>query len=140
MNTGTEEVHPQHPDRECTLYVCTSCRPAGFPKEPIENRPGFRLHRETSQALAMSEIRNSVNLEAVQCLSLCKRSCGIAMTSRGAWTYLFGDQSPDLSVNSILECLSIYLKSSRGEMVRTVRPAGLRKSILGRIPPLLNER
>ena len=140
MNTSTEEVHPQHPDRECTLYVCTSCRPAGFPKEPIENRPGFRLHREISQALAMSEIRNSVNLEAVQCLSLCKRSCGIAMTSRGAWTYLFGDQSPDLSVNSILECLSIYLKSSRGEMPRSVRPAGLRKSILGRIPPLLDER
>ena len=140
MNTSTEEVHLQHPDRECTLYVCTSCRPAGFPKEPIENRPGFRLHREISQALAMSEIRNSVNLEAVQCLSLCKRSCGIAMTSRGAWTYLFGDQSPDLSVNSILECLSIYLKSSRGEMPRSVRPAGLRKSILGRIPPLLDER
>ena len=140
MNTGAEEVHPQHPDRECTLYVCTSCRPAGFPKEPIENRPGFRLHREISQALAVSEIRNSVNLEAVQCLSLCKRSCGIAMTSRGAWTYLFGDQSPDLPVNSILECLSIYLKSSRGEMPRSVRPAGLRKSILGRIPPLLDER
>ena len=140
MNTGIEEVHPQHPDRECTLYVCTSCRPAGFPKEPIENRPGFRLHREISQALAMSEIRNSVNLEAVQCLSLCKRSCGIAMTSRGAWTYLFGDQSPDLPVNSILKCLSIYLKSSRGEMPRSVRPAGLRESILGRIPPLLDER
>ena len=140
MNTGVEEVHPQHPDRECTLYVCTSCRPAGFPKKPIENRPGFRLHREISQALAMSEIRNSVNLEAVQCLSLCKRSCGIAMTSRGAWTYLFGDQSPDLPINSILKCLSIYLKSSRGEMPRSVRPAGLRESILGRIPPLSDER
>ena len=140
MNIGAEEIHPQHPDRECTLYVCTSCMPAGFPKEPIENRPGFRLHREISQALAMSEIRNSVNLEAVQCLSLCKRSCGIAMASRGEWTYLFGDQSPDLSVNSILECVSIYLKSSRGEIPRIVRPAGLRKSILGRIPPLIDER
>ena len=135
MNTGAEEVHPQHPDRECTLYVCTSCRPAGFPKEPIENRPGFRLHREISQALARSEMRDSVNLKAVQCLSLCSRSCGIAMTSRGAWTYLFGDQSPALSVGSILDCLSTYLKSSRGEMPRTIRPVGLRESILGRVPP-----
>ena len=140
MNTGTKEVHPSPANGKCTLYVCTSCRPAGFSREPIENRPGFRLHDKISQALATSEIRESVNLEAVQCLSLCKRPCGIAMASRGAWTYLFGDQSPDLSVNSILECLSIYLKSSRGEMPRIVRPAGLRKSILGRIPPLIDEK
>ena len=140
MNTGTEEVHASLANRKCTLFVCTSCRPAGCSREPIENRPGLRLHDEISLALATSEIRESVNLEAVQCLSLCNRPCGIAMTSRGAWTYLFGDQSPDLSVNSILECLSIYLKSSRGEMPRIVRPAGLRKSILGRIPPLLDER
>ena len=140
MNTGTEEVHKSLANRKCTLCVCTSCRPAGFSREPIEVRPGFCLHDEISQALATSEIRESVNLEAVQCLSLCKRPCGIAMASRGAWTYLFGDQSPDLSVNSILECLSIYLQSTRGEMPRTVRPAGLRKSILGRIPPLVDER
>ena len=48
----------------------------------MEDRPGFRLHHEISQALARSEMRDSVNLEAVQCLSLCSRSCGIAMTSR----------------------------------------------------------
>ena len=62
------------------------------------------------------------------------------MASGGAWTYLFGDQSPDLSVNSILEYLSIYLKSSRGEMLRIVRPASLRESIFGRIPPLIDGR
>ena len=140
MNAGTEEVHPQLPNGKCTFFVCTSCRSAGFSRGPIENPPGFRLDHEISQALTTSKIRNSVNLEAVQCLSLCKRPCGIAMTSWGAWTYLFGDQSPDLSANSILECFSAYLKNSRGKMPRSVRPAGLRKSILGRIPPLLNER
>ena len=139
MNTGTKEVHPSLANGTCTLCVCTSCRPASFSREPIENRPGFRLHDETSQALDTSELRESVNLEAVQCLSLCNRPCGIAMASGGAWTYLFGDQRPDLSVNSILECLSIYLKSSRGEMPRIVRPAILRESILGRIPPLIDE-
>ena len=115
MNTGTKEVHPQLSNGKCTLYVCTSCRPAGFSREPIENRPGFRLHDEISQALDTSEMRQPANLEAVQYLSLCNRPCGIAMASGGAWTYLFGGQSPDLSVNFILECLSIYLRSSRGK-------------------------
>lgn len=135
MNIGRKEMQTDVVPKKCTLYVCTSCRPASFPREPTEDRPGFRLHHEISQALARSEMRDSVNLEAVQCLSLCSRSCGIAMTSRGAWTYLFGDQSPALSVGSILDCLSIYLKSLRGEMPRTIRPGGLRESILGRVPP-----
>lgn len=64
MNTGTKEVHPQLSNGKCTLYVCTSCRPAGFSREPIKNRPGLRLHDEISQALDTSEIRESVNLEA----------------------------------------------------------------------------
>ena len=135
MNIGRKEMQPDLSPKKCTLYVCTSCRPASFPREPMEDRPGFRLHHDISRALARSEMRDSVNLEAVQCLSLCSRSCGIAMTSRGAWTYLFGDQSPALSVGSILDCLSTYLKSSRGEMPRTLRPVGLRESILGRVPP-----
>ena len=135
MNIRRKEMQTDVVPKKCTLYVCTSCRPASFPREPMGDRPGFRLRHEVSQALAHSEMRDSVNLEAVQCLSLCSRSCGIAMTSRGAWTYLFGDQSPALSVGSILDCLSIYLKSLRGEMPRTIRPVGLRMSILGRVPP-----
>ena len=83
MNTGTKEVHPQLSNGKCSLYVCTSCKPAGFSREPIGNRAGFRLNDEISQALDTSEIRESVNLEAVQCLSLCNRPCGIAMASGG---------------------------------------------------------
>ena len=28
----------------CHLYVCTSCREKGFPREPAENRAGYRLY------------------------------------------------------------------------------------------------
>jgi predicted metal-binding protein len=103
--------------KKCTLFVCTSCRPTGYPREPQENRPGFQLHQKISDALEGSDLKDLVNVEAAQCLSLCPR------------------QDPENSVASILECVSIYLSSHQGEMSRGVRPVGLRESILGRIPP-----
>ena len=121
--------------KKCTLFVCTSCRPSGYPREPQENRPGFQLHQKISDALEGSDLKDLVNVEAAQCLSLCPKPCGIALATSGAWTYLFGDQDPENSVASILECVSISLSSHQGEMSRGVRPVDLRESILGRVPP-----
>ena len=30
---------------QCQLYVCTSCREKGSPREPEENRAGYRLYQ-----------------------------------------------------------------------------------------------
>ena len=138
MDKEPEKTRQDSSGEKCTLYVCTSCRPAGFPREPKEDRPGFRLHQKISEALEVSDLQELVNLEAAQCLSLCPRPCGIALASGDAWTYLFGDQDPATSVASILECVSIYLNSHKGEMPRSARPEGLRESVLGRVPPLID--
>ena len=121
--------------KKCTLFVCTSCRPNGYPREPQENRPGYQLYHGISDALADSYLQHQVHLEPARCLSLCPRPCALALSSYGSWTYLFGDQNPDNSIASVLECVSIYLSSHQGEMSRDVRPVGLRESILGRVPP-----
>ena len=136
MSTESEEIGSRSPSGKCTLFVCTSCRPTGFPREPKEDRPGFLLYHKILEALEGSDLRDSVNVEAAKCLSLCPRPCGVALTSGETWTYLFGDQDPATSVASILGCVSIYLKCDDGEMPRGVRPPGLRESILGRLPPL----
>ena len=136
MSTESEEIGSSSPGGKCTLFVCTSCRPTGFPREPKEDRPGCLLYHKILEALEGSDLRDSVNVEAAKCLSLCPRPCGVALTSGETWTYLFGDQDPATSVESILECVSIYLKCDDGEMPRGVRPPGLRESILGRLPPL----
>ena len=136
MSTESEEIGSRSPSEKCTLFVCTSCRPTGFPREPKEDRPGFLLYHKILEALEGSDLRDSVNVEAAKCLSLCPRPCGVALTSGETWTYLFGDQDPATSVASILECVSIYSKCDDGEMPRGVRPPGLRESILGRLPPL----
>ena len=138
MNMEPKDSQSERASENCTLYVCTSCRPTGVPREPKEDRPGFRLYQQVSGALAGSDLGDLVNFEAAQCLSMCPRPCGIALASDEAWTYLFGDQDPATSVASIRECVSTYLNSDQGEMPRGVRPVGLRESVLGRVPPLID--
>ena len=119
----------------CTLHVCTSCRPPGTPREPRESRPGFKLYQALRAAFHESRLGHHVEVRPAQCLSLCPRPCGIALSSHGAWTYLFGDQRPGESAGDILECVSLYIDTENGLMPREQRPKTLRASVLGRVPP-----
>lgn len=122
--------------REYVLHVCTSCRAPGSPREPREQRPGFRLFQELHHALQGSPLGRLVEVRPAQCLSICPRPCGIAISSAGSWTYLFGDQAPGASVKEILQCVLLYVRTPDGSMPRKSRPQGLRSSILGRVPPI----
>ena len=119
----------------CTLHVCTSCREPGTPREPKERRPGFVLYQQLQEAFSKSPLLQRVKVKHAECLSICPRPCGIALSSSGAWTYLFGDQQPNLTVHEIVDCVALYLESTKGFMKRAQRPKSLRKSILGRVPP-----
>ena len=118
----------------CTLHVCTSCRPPGFPREPKDKRPGFLLYKKLEHLLKDNPLEHQVSLNPADCLSLCKRPCGISISSSGAWTYLFGDQDSELTAQDILDCVSLYLEAPNGQMTREMRPEALRVSILGRVP------
>ena len=122
--------------RRCKLHVCTSCREKGTPREPRENRPGFKLYEELTAKLRGSTLREHVDIEPVRCLSLCPRPCGIALSASGAWSYLFGDQKPGKTADEIIECIATYISVQNGHMARDARPKTLQASILGRIPPL----
>ena len=119
----------------CRLHVCTSCRPRGFPREPAGNRPGYRLHAQLAAAIAADPLNQRVEVVPVECMSLCPRPCAIALAGKERWTYLFGDQQADASVEEILNCLRRYLAAAEGELPRAERPPTLRASIIGRLPP-----
>ena len=121
--------------RSSVLHVCTSCRASGSTREPWESRAGFRLYRELRAAFHESPLRQHVEVKPAECLSLCPRPCGIALTSPGAWSYLFGDQHPGESAGDIVECVSLYIDTEDGFMPRERRPKLLRASIRGRVPP-----
>jgi predicted metal-binding protein len=124
-----ETTSPTH-----VLHVCTSCRVRGTPRVPASQRPGVQLFKRLQAAVANSPLSAAVRVQPAECLSICPRPCGIALSSPGRWTYLFGDQHPDRSVDAILSCVAVYLASKNGFMARGDRPATLRASILGRIP------
>ena len=123
-------------EKAYVLHVCTSCRNPGSPREPFYQRAGYKLFKALKAELDDAEIADVVEVRAAECLSICPRPCGIALSSPGSWSYLFGDQDPNMSVKDIVECLALYIGKSKGFMPRSERPKGLRGSILGRIPPL----
>lgn len=125
------------PLRRAVLHVCTSCRARGAPREPREDRAGFKLYHELRARIRETPLSRFVEVRPAECLSLCPRPCGIALSSPGAWSYLFGDQQPDDSAEAILECASMYINATDpGVMPRKERPESLRASILGRVPPV----
>jgi|GEM_PF-875437 len=130
----TESYPPVSSPQKSTLHVCTSCRRQGTPREPREQRPGFILYEALSAAVSQSALRDHVSVEPAECLSVCPRPCGIALSQRGKWSYLFGDQMPFETVDDIIECIELFHSRPKGFMARNERPKSLRGSILGRIP------
>ena len=124
----------------CTLHVCTSCRPRGTPREPRATRPGFILYQQLRDIFEISPLKHRVTVSPAECLSICPRPCGVALSLPESWTYLFGDQQPTEALKDIVDCVTLYLESPDGFMARASRPKSLRNSILGRVPPKKKDR
>lgn len=130
-----EEKTAHQGDRPSVIHVCTSCREAGSPREPRENRAGFKLYKELEATFREGGLSQHVEVRPAECLSVCPRPCGVALSSPGAWSYLFGDQQPGESAHAIMACASLYVGIADGFMPRDQRPKSMRASILGRVPP-----
>ena len=127
--------NPPQKSRSSVLHVCTSCRGPGSPRAPEENRAGFKLYQELRTIFLDSHLKHSVEVKPTVCLNVCSRHCGIAFSSTGAWSYLFGDQCSGETISDIVEGMSVYTSTDDGVMRREQRPRSLRTSILGRVPP-----
>lgn len=123
-------------ERPVVLHVCTSCRTQGTPREPYEGRTGFQLYHQLRAAFIEHGLDRFVEVRPAECLSVCPRPCGIAFSSPGAWSYIFGDQQMGESSAAIMDCAALYGRTPDGFMPRDQRPPSLRASILGRVPPL----
>ena len=122
--------------RPVVVHVCTSCRARGTEREPKHNRAGFKLYQNLSRFVEKSKLASQVCVQPTECLSLCPRPCGIALSSDDSWSYLFADQDPESSPSDILKCVSLYMEVAKGFMPRELRPASLRGSVVGRVPPM----
>ena len=112
------------------LYVCVTCRAAGDP-DAREERPGARLYRALAARCAGGPIR----VEPVECLSVCKRPCTVAVAAAGRWTYVYGDLDPETSPDVILDGVGRYAAAEAGIVPWRERPEAFRKGVVARIPP-----
>jgi len=115
------------PESGTTLYVCTTCRREG--DDPEGPRAGARLHAE------LARLADGLRVEPVECLSVCKRPCTVAVASPGRWTYVYGDLDPEAAATTILDGLKSYDGTPDGIVPWRERPKEFRSGVIARIPP-----
>lgn len=114
------------------LSVCTTCRTQD---DASEARPGAQLLAALRDE-ARADPVPGLKIEGVECLSVCKRPCTIAVSSQGRWSYLYGDLDPAISPGVILEGIRLYAATPDGIVPWRSRPIEFRKGVVARIPPL----
>lgn len=114
------------------LMVCVTCRaPGGDP----DARPGAQLLQRLEAALA-AEPPAHLAVEPVECLSVCKRPCTVALAAPGRWTYVYGDLDPDTAAETLLAFAGQYRATPDGIVAWRERPEPIRKGVVARIPPI----
>ena len=109
-----------------TLLVCITCKTEAGPMGPgLFEALGERLASEPGIAL-----------KAVECLSVCKRPCTVALAAPGKWTYVVGDLDRDFHLEDIVVGARRYAASPDGIVPWRERPLCFRKGVVSRTPPL----
>ena len=116
------------------IYVCVSCRAAGQPLEPREERAGFQLFADLAAHQGAQDA--AIRLVPVECLSVCKRPCTVSFAAPGKWTYVYGDLSASASAATILAGAKLYAAAADGIIPWKQRPDAMKKGVVARVPPL----
>ena len=117
---------------ETTIYVCTTCR---LPDDTSEPRAGAKLLAALENSL--KDTNDTVRLEGVECLSVCKRPCTVAFSAPGKWTYVYGDFSSETAPETIFAGAALYSAAEDGLIPWKMRPDALKKGVIARLPPSL---
>jgi predicted metal-binding protein len=112
------------------LFVCVTCKHA----EEEGVRPGKALFETLRTRLGDGE--NTIALRAVECLSVCKRPCTIALSAPGKWTYVVGDLDIAANAGDIVEAALKFAATSDGLIPWRERPLSFRRGVIARTPPL----
>jgi predicted metal-binding protein len=108
-----------------TVLVCITCKSDHGPL-------GAALYDALQARLADGEIA----LRPVECLSVCKRPCTVALAGPGKWTYVVGDLTREAHVEDIVAAARRYAAAPDGLVPWRERPLPFRKGVISRTPPL----
>ena len=114
-----------------TAFICISCRG----KTGDVERPGHLLFDAVTAGLRNRE-DCGVTVTPVECLSVCKRPCTVALAAPGKWTYVVGDLNHADHVEDVIATVLRYRTTEDGIIPWRERPQSFRKGVVSRIPPL----
>jgi len=109
-----------------TLLVCITCKSDDGPM-------GAGLFEALSWRLAAEP---GIALKAVECLSVCKRPCTVALAGPCKWTYVVGDLTRESHLEDIVIAARRYAASPAGIVPWRERPLSFRRGVVSRTPPL----
>jgi predicted metal-binding protein len=109
-----------------TLLVCITCK-------SDEGPMGADLFEALGERLAAEP---DIALKAVECLSVCKRPCTVALAAPDKWTYVVGDLTRESHLEDIVIAARRYAASAAGIVPWRERPLAFRKGVVSRTPPL----
>lgn len=118
------------------ILVCTTCRRPDLSSDA--KRPGEQLSAALEVALA-AEPDDAIRIERVECLSVCKRPCTVALSSDGRWTYVYGDLDPQAGVGTLLAFARQYRSAPDGIVPWRERPEPIKRGVVARLPPVLRK-
>jgi predicted metal-binding protein len=108
-----------------TVLVCVTCK-------SDEGVVGAALY----EALCARLEGEAIALRPVECLSVCKRPCTVALAAPGKWTYVVGDLSREAHIEDIVSAARRYAAAPNGIVPWRERPLPFRKGVISRTPPL----
>ena len=108
------------------LLVCVTCK---SDEEPL----GAGLFAALGKRLASAP---EIALRPIECLSVCKRPCTVALAAPGKWTYVVGDLTCESNLEDIVVAARFYAASPAGIVPWRERPLAFRKGVISRTPPL----
>jgi predicted metal-binding protein len=127
MNAGDNAMDPN----AVTAFVCVTCRG----RDAENERPGRALFEAVSAGLR-ERAAADVTVTPVQCLSVCKRPCTVALAAPRKWTYVVGDLDQAIHVADVIEMTLRYAATEDGIIPWRERAQSFRKGVVSRIPPL----
>lgn len=133
MSTQLQQPRPETGTAPVRILVCATCRAAGG--DPDAPRPGALLAAGLRNALDPT-LDAAVSVETVECLSVCKRPCTVALSGEGRWTYVYGDLDQATGVETLLTFARQYREAPDGIVPWRERAEAIRKGVVARLPPL----
>jgi predicted metal-binding protein len=124
VNSSPPAALPMGQD-SATLLVCVTCK-------SDEGPVGAALY----DALRPRMASEAIALKPIECLSVCKRPCTVALAAPGKWTYVVGDLSREANIEDIVTAARRYDAAPDGLVPWRERPLPFRKGVVSRTPPL----